>query len=134
MDQYRTPPTIVTTITIFVLSITLWNTVRLFVAIRYWKLLSEFGGNPEYIALTALVWVFLGVWFVRIFVGQRRNAVRIGYIFAIFYYSWYWIDWLFIQHSPAPNLLFSFISSTTLLIIFSIIMGIPSAKSFLNKE
>jgi len=108
--------------------------IRAYSALSNWQILSEFRANPVYILTTACVWILTWLWLVRTILMGIHYAIRSGLAVAGLYYLWYWGDRLFMQPSPAPNLLFSAIVSTVLLAIFSIILIIPTTRAFFNKE
>jgi hypothetical protein len=117
-----------------VLSITAWNIIRVYSSIANWQVLSEFQANPAYILGTGLFWALAGLWIFRMIRVGHRYVIRASLAAAGLYYLWYWCDRLFVQASPAPNVLFSAVFSTVLLAIFSIILYIPATKAFFNKE
>jgi hypothetical protein len=127
-------PENVTILTMFVLWFTSWNVLRAFNAITNWQVLSEFGASPVYILATALFWVLTGLWLFRIVWRRSLYTISASLAAAGLYYLWYWIDRLFVQSSPAPNVLFSAVISTVLLALFSLFLIAPTAKTFFNKE
>lgn len=128
------PPANVTILAVFVLCITAWNGLRIYSTIANWQILREFGANPAYSLVIGLVWALTGLWLFRALWEGRRHALRAGLASAGLYFLWYWFDRLAIQPSPAPNLLFSVVFSTLLLITFIIILGLPASKAFFDKE
>ena len=134
MPEKPNSPTSVTILTIFVLSITSWNIIRVYSAIANWQVLSEFQANPVYILATGVIWSLVGLWLFRMILKGYHYTIRASLAVAGLYYIWYWCDRLFIQSSPAPNVIFSAIFSTVLLAIFGIILIIPSTRAFFNKE
>jgi hypothetical protein len=129
-----TSPTSVTILTFFVLSFTSWNILRAYSTIINWQVLSEFGANPAYILITALIWVLTGIWLCRMIWVRTPNTIRASLAAAGLYYLWYWFDRLFVQASPAPNVPFSAIVSTVLLVLFGIFLIAPATRAFFNKE
>jgi hypothetical protein len=108
--------------------------IRAYGVFNNWQILIEFGANPAYILTTACVWILIGLWLFQTIIRRFRYGVRSGLAVAGLYYLWYWGDRLFIQPSPAPNLIFSAVVSTVLLAIFSIIIILPATRAFFKQE
>jgi hypothetical protein len=134
MNKSAARPPAVTFVAIFVLCITVWNTIRCYAAIANWQILSEFNANPAYILGTAIFWMLTGFWLFWNIRKGLRPAIRAGLAAAGLYYLWYWVDRFTIQSSQAPNVLFSAILSTILLVIFSLSLSSKASRAFLNKE
>lgn len=124
----------VTFTSVFVLCITSWNLIRLYGAIIYWQILSEFSTNSKYILLSAIFWSFAGTGFLAHIWINRSVHLRTGLIIGLSYYLWYWADRFIIQSSPAPNFIFSAITTSLLLFFYIISLSIPTLKAHLNKE
>lgn len=124
-------PLRVTILTVFVLSITSWNAIRVYSAIVNWDILREFGAPPAYIMGTGLAWVIAGLWLAYSLWDRKRLAFFSGLALAGFYLAWYWFDRLLMQPSPAPNLVFSVAASASLLVIF--MLGIILARDFFDR-
>lgn len=122
----------VTILAVFVLSITVWNVIRAWSAIANWTTLQEFGAPAAYILVSGLVWGVAGAWLTYALWSAKGAAFSGGLIVAGLYAAWYWFDRLFIQPSPAPNLLFSLVVSGVLAAIF--IGGLFWAKAFLRSK
>lgn len=125
-------PLRVTIVSVFVLSITAWNAMRTYGAIANWNILREFGASPAYIMATGLVWTMAGMWLAYVLWTRKRSAFWSSLVLAGLYFTWYWLDRLFVQSSPAPNFIFASAVSTLLLALF--ILGIVWAKSFFEQE
>ena len=134
MQKSSTPPVSVTIITFIVLCMTSWNAIRTYSAIVNWQILAEFKANPAYILATGLFWFITGLWLIGCIWKKVSYTFRASLAVAGLYYLWYWCDRLYIQTSPAPNVLFSAVFSTVLLVVYSIILSIPASRAFLNKE
>lgn len=134
MNKISLPPANVTILAVFVLCITAWNGLRAYSTIANWQILREFGAIPAYSLVIGLVWALTGLWLFRALWEGQRYALRAGLASAGLYFLWYWFDRLTIQPSPAPNLLFSVVFSTLLLIIFIIVLGLPASRAFFDKE
>lgn len=134
MHNRPTTPINVTLLGIFVLFITCWNTLRVFGVISNWQVLSEFGANPTYILGTGTIWMLCGLWLLVFFWRRSIYFTRATIFSSIIYYVWYWFDRLFVQVSPAPNVLFSAVFSTALLILLIIITTLPGTRAFFYKE
>ena len=134
MHKSPNPPVSVTIITLFVLFITSWNAIRTYSAIANWLVLAEFKANPVYIFGTGLFWALAGLWLLRCIWKRVSYTFRACLAAAGLYYLWYWCDRLFVQSSPAPNVLFSAVFSSVLLVIYITILSIPASRAYLNKE
>ena len=113
----------VSIITLFVLCFTLWYAVRIYSSINNWQVLLEFGTGPAYILVTGLLWFSAGLCLLGLLWKRHPFTIRAGLVLAGLYTVWYWVDRLYIQVSPAPNVVFSAILSTVLLIIYSFILA-----------
>jgi hypothetical protein len=134
MRKNISPPATVTFLSVFVLFITLWNVIRIYSVIANWQVLRDFGANPVYILMVGIFWLLSGIWLFRTLWEGHHHAIIFGLAAAGLYFLWYWCDRLFIQPSPAPNGLFSLITSIILLMLFGIILVLPSSRTFFNKE
>ena len=132
MEEYPDRPIGVTILSVFVLCITSWNVMRVFSAIANWDILREFGAAPAYIMFSGLVWAAAGLWLMYAAWMGLKPTFRAGLAMAVLYFAWYWLDRLIIQTSPAPNLLFSAVVSTLLLLY--VIISLVSSKAFFEKE
>jgi len=122
----------VTILSGFVLCITSWNIIRAISAMSNWDILREFGASPAYIMFSGLAWTAAGLWFSYAAWRGLKTAWASGLALSSLYFTWYWLDRLFIQPSPAPNLVFSAIVSAVLLVY--VIISLVSAKAFFDKE
>lgn len=120
----------VTILTVFVLSITSWNSIRAYSAIANWDILQEFGAPPAYITTTGLTWAIAGLWLAYALWAGKRLAFFGGLALAGLYLAWYWFDRLAMQPSPAPNLVFSLVASALLWVIF--VLGMILARDFFD--
>jgi len=127
-------PAGVTIITLLVLSMTAWNSLRTYTTITNWYVLQEFGANPYYILLTGLLWTILGVMLLIKIYRRNPSVVLAASAMAVAYYLFYWLDRIFFQPSPAPNTIFSIFFSSLTLAIFSIFLYLPATRAFFIKE
>ncbi len=132
MEDDLNRPVSVTTLSLFVLCITAWNAARLGSTIASWDILKEFGAPTVYIAGTGLFWMTAGLWLAYATWTGQKIAFRAGLVIAALFFTWYWLDRLAIQPSPAPNVLFSGLVSAVLLIYA--IINLIVAKPFFDKE
>lgn len=128
MKSYSSRPLRVTILSVFVLSITSWNVIRVYSAIANWDILREFGAPPAYIMGTGLAWAAAGLWLAYALWVGKQLAFTGGLILPVLYLAWYWFDRLVMQPSPAPNLGFSLAASGLLLAIF--VFGMVLAREF----
>lgn len=134
MSNLKNTPFPVTLITIFVLCISAWNAVRVYTVIMNWQILTKYGASPAYILATGVLWGLSAGWLFLVIHRKKYYALRANLIVAGLYYLWYWADRLFIQPSPAPNVIFSAVFSTAILLIFCILVITPAARTFFGKE
>ncbi len=134
MTKNSNHPTNVTILAVFVLFITSWNAIRVYSVIANWWILIEFGASPVYIVIIGLFWVLTGFWLFNVLWKGHRHGIRYGLGTAGLYVTWYWFDRIVMQPSPAPNALFSLITSIVLLAIFSVTLVLPNSKAFFDKE
>jgi hypothetical protein len=132
----KTPETSlnVTLQALFVLFITSWSGIRLYGVIVNWQTLREFGANPGYLFGTGLFWVLVGFWATYLLWVGQKLALPMNLAATWLYFAWYWLDRLVMQPDPAPNTLFSLITSILLLVIISINLILPISKAFFKKE
>ncbi len=129
-QDFEDHPLSVTILVVFVLCITLWYATRIYSAIANWQVLSEFGANPAYILGTGLLWILASCWVAWRFWEGRPSAGRVGWMTAVFYLLWYWLDRLVMQPAPATNAVFSVIVSAALFTIFTLGLLLPSSRNF----
>jgi hypothetical protein len=108
--------------------------IRVYSAISNWQILAEFGANPVYILATGIIWALTGLWLLHSFWVKRRNIRRASTAMAGLYYLWYWCDRLFIQASPASNGIFALFVSTIVLLIFYLLLGISTTRTYFKTE
>ena len=109
-------------LTFFVLCFTFWHALRVYSSIINWQSILDFGANPAYILATGVLWFLAGLGLLALVWKKHLFTIRAGLMVAGLYTAWYWIDRLYIQASPAPNVLFSAVYSMVLLVIFSFIL------------
>lgn len=112
----------------------LWHFVRIYRAIVDWAVLENYGANPVYLLAAGVVWSFLALLVMFWMMRRWPHARRAGIAFSVLYYSWYWADRLWVQPSPAPNLIYSVVISTFLLLVFIGGLFTPQAKDYFIKE
>jgi hypothetical protein len=111
-------PFAVTLLALVVLSLTVWNGLRLGEAISSWQVLSEYGAKPLYITASGGFWLLSGL---PLFWGLWRGKAwaRIAVLSAAaLYTSWYWFDRLALQPVPHSNWPFA-LSVNILILIFT---------------
>jgi hypothetical protein len=107
-----------------ILLFTLWNMLRAGRTLADWQILVEFGAPAAYILGSGLAWSLGGLGLlVALFRGWMQTR-RAGIVISVLYWVWYWADRLFIQVSPAPNLVFSIIFSVLFLAVV-ILLWLP---------
>jgi len=113
---------------------TLWNILRAVRALLDWPVLAEYGAPAAYILVSGATWSLAGIFLsVKILQGWR-HSVRAGIGISVLYWVWYWTDRLFIQQSPAPNLVFSAVFSTLFLLVLLLFWRSPDTQALFTKE
>jgi hypothetical protein len=120
-DFKNSPPLGITIIGILTIWLTIWNGLRLGMAIFFWNTLEEYNANPFYIFLSGGIWLIAGLFLIWI-LGRRNPWGRMATIgVATGFTSWYWLDRLILQ-KPHANWLFSLTANLLLLILIVIIL------------
>lgn len=112
----------------------LWNILRTARALLDWQILVEYGAPAAYILGSGLVWSLAGLGLLAALLSEWRYTRRAGIALSVLYWVWYWADRLFIQQSPAPNLLFSAIISMMALLAILPIWLLPDTKDYSTEE
>ena len=116
-------PTAVTILTLFVLSLTAWNGLRLSQAITFWDTLVKYStrGGPVYIAASGAFWLVVGL--VMLWgIWRRQRWTRImAFAAAAGYTAWFWCDWFFLQF-PRPDWPFAAGVTAGLMVFFCILL------------
>lgn len=135
MTRSAKRPFSVTILLWLVLSLTVWSSLRLVAAIRWWDVLLDYmsGPGPFYLLASALFWSFLSL-FLLWGLWQRKTWARFGVLavgagFAV----WYWSDRLLFQ-LQRPNWPFSIGATIVLLVIVIVCVFIPSTQRYFAKE
>jgi hypothetical protein len=116
LDQKRTHrPIHVTFLVWLIMFTTLWNGLRLFVAIRFRDALEQYRANPGtwYLTVCAGFWLLTGLVLILGILRGRSWAWFATLGFTVGYGFWYWFDRLVLQkpHANWPfGLFFTFIS------------------------
>ena len=100
-----------------VLSITVWNALRLWTAIAWRGVLNEFSAQPTPIILAAsgAFWVICGVTLIWGIWQKKAWAAKLLIGASAGYSLWYWSE-RFIWQSPHPNWLFTVIVNLVLIV------------------
>ncbi|MDX9992980.1 MAG: hypothetical protein RBS68_13150 [Anaerolineales bacterium] len=116
------------------LLLSLWNVLRMARALLGWQTLVEYGAPAVYILASGLVWALAGFGLLTALLSDWRYTRRAGIAFSVLYWVWYWADRLFIQSAPAPNLIFSAIFSSLLLLAILPLWLLPYTETLSTKE
>jgi hypothetical protein len=117
-DVKATRPFGIFILAIIVLWIASWNGLRLGEAVFFWNTLRVYGASPLYIAISAGVWLIIGI-LLAWSLWQRKAWGRIALICASAGYSaWYWFDRLVLQE-PRAN--WRFVLAVNIIILLLII-------------
>lgn len=128
-----TVPRSVTIILFFVLSMTVWEGIRVWTAFTNWEILSRFRANPIYIFATGIIWFILGIVLILLIFKGHRYTLASGFALSLLYALWYWLDRLVIQVTPAPNITFSIVVTIITLVVFNTILFWPSSRAFFKE-
>ncbi len=101
-----------------VLTLSAWGALRLFAALRFSNMLTEFGArlSPLYLSITGAGWAVVGAVLLW---GLFSGKLWIHWAIPLSIFLWlvgYWLERLFFE-SPRENLLFALIASILLLIV-----------------
>jgi hypothetical protein len=107
----------VTLSTWLVLFLTVWNGLRLFTAIAWRDVLTEFSANPPawVTALVGAVWLVTGIILLWGILWQKPWAGKMLLGAAAAYSVWYWIERL-VWQAPRPNWPFAVILNLILVL------------------
>src|SRR5690349_18746134 len=134
MPQKR--PFSVTLLLWLVLSLSAWGGVRLLGALRWWKVLDEFGArlSPLYLFATGVAWIIVGIVLLwSLFSGKvwARLAIPVSIFVWIIEY---WIERMFFE-SPRANFFFALIASILLSILtLAMAANQKTRKFFIRSE
>jgi len=111
------PPFRVTLLYLMVLTLSAWNGLRLWTALAWQDVLSEFSASPPPIvtAISGGVWMVVGIilawgiWQKKAWAANLLVGVTAGYTI------WYWSERL-VWQAPHPNWLFAVIVNLALLV------------------
>ena len=112
-----------------VLSLSVWNALRLWTALSWQNILTEFSASPPPIitALSGAIWLVTGIILLwSIWQKKTWSAILLVGV-ATAYTVWYWSERL-IWQNPHPNWLFAVIVNLALL------MFILFTANFLTRE
>ena len=131
MGKSTLPLSLLSAINIF---FTLWNMLRTARALFDWQTLVEYGAPAVYILSSGVFWSLAGIFLSLKVIQGWQHSVRAGIGFSVLYWVWYWADRLLIQPSPAPNLVFSAIFSTLLLLVVILLWRLSDTQALFSKE
>lgn len=128
-------PSNVTSLLLLVLTLTVWNAIRLGTSIADWDVLLEFAPRPGpwYIALSAAFWALSGAALYIALQRQNPRASAFTAAFALGYAAWWWIDRLFLQE-PRTNGTFAAFVTVFLLTYSAILLYHPRTKEYLRQR
>lgn len=125
-------PLSVTLLILGVLSISAFNLIRGYQAIRQWDFISEFLSiSPVYLASSGLIWGAAGLVICAALWLHLHWAPRLASAFALVYSLYYWVDRLLVSSDkPGTNFLFTAIFNLALLVSIWWILSRPKAKVY----
>ena len=112
----------------------LWNLLRSLTALLNRETLLEYGAPASYLFASGIIWLLAALGLLAAMLFNWRHIQRAGIAFSVLYWVWYWIDRLMIQQSPAPNLVFSVIFSTALLLATLLLWLAPGTRNLSEEE
>lgn len=97
-----------------VLLIAIWNGIRVWTALSWQAVLTEFHAQPApwVTAVSGSVWMLLGLWIIWGIWQAKAWAGKLLLVAAISYTVWYWSE-RFIWQAPHPNWVFAVILNLT---------------------
>ncbi len=97
-----------TLLLLLVLSLIIWNSLRLWTALAWREVLSEFQASPPpaIIAVSAAIWVVTGSILFWVLLTKKPWSWKMLLGAAAAYSVWYWIERL-AWHQPHPNWTFA---------------------------
>jgi len=124
-------PATVTTLLWMVLSLVIWNIIRLIAAIAEWDVLREFSSppGPAYILVTASLWTLGGLALLRVILLRNIRTPRLVTVAAWGYVAWSWLDRLFLQE-PRPNWRFALAATIFLMGIAIYCLSHPRTREY----
>lgn len=112
----------------------LWYALRSYRALADWQVLTTYGAAPWYLLLSGLVWAGgVLLWLVGAF-RRWPHTPRAGILFSVLYYVWYWADRTWLQVSPSPNMVYSALLSSLLVMVYITGLLTSQAKDYFMKE
>ncbi len=114
-----------------VLTLTIWNAVRIWTSLTWHTVLNEFSSQPSYIVtmISGLVWTFTGllllwsIWKKKVWAAKLLIGATAGYT------VWYWSERL-IWQSPHPNWPFAVIVNLVLLVFILFTTKLLSREAY----
>ncbi len=131
----RKRPFGVTLLLWLVLSLSVWGTIRLLAALRWWDVLYEFEArlSPLYLSITGAGWAVAGgvlLWSLFTVKSWARPAILIA---ALLFLTVYWVERIAFE-SPRANLPFALIASILLLTIIFASAFNRKTRNFLTRS
>ncbi len=132
----RKRPFGVTLLLWLVLTLSAWGAVRLFAALRWHAVLTEFGArlSPVYLSITGAGWTVVGVVLLW---GLFRGKLWTRWAIPASIFLWligYWMERLFFE-SSRENLFFALIASSLLLAVTLVsALNRKTRKFFIQSE
>jgi hypothetical protein len=125
------PPFSVTMLTIIVLTSTIWNALRLYQTLHYWKILIDYHSQPGpiYMLIISLVWVVIGLALIIGFIYRYSRSLLIMKLATILFTTWYLVDRLFIQ-KPQTTHLYPMVTTVFVLLFVSILINQRQTKIY----
>ena len=111
------PPLRVTLLLWLVLTLSVWNGLRLWTSLAWHNVLDEFSARPSstVIAVSSAIWMVTGIILIWSIWQKKAWAANLLIGASAGYSIWYWSE-RFIRQTPHPNWLFAVIVNLALLV------------------
>jgi hypothetical protein len=129
----RARPLGITVVRIVILWFSLWNGLRMGMAIFFLKTLEKYHASPIYLFASGGLWLILGLFLIWT-LWQRKTWSRLAVIgVAVGYTSWYWLDRLVLQE-PYSNWPFSLTINLFLLTLIFFCLFAHKTQQYINEK
>jgi hypothetical protein len=124
----------VTLLLALVLSLTMWNMLRLWTSLAWRATLTEFAGAQisAVITISAAVWTLVGIFVAWSILQRKPWAAKTLAAAAGCYSIWYWIERL-VWQNPRPNWVFAVIVNLALIIFIPLNIKTLSREAYERK-
>ena len=123
-------PLRVTLLLWLVLTLTIWNIMRVWTSLAWREVLTEFSSQPAFTitAVSGAVWSLLGIYLLWSIWQKKARAANLLIGATAGYTVWYWSERLLLWKNPHPNWLFAVIVNLV------VVLFILSCTKSLSRE